>query len=418
MRSSSDVWGLPWVSWRQSEQLRIGAQLLFSLVWLLAEHLRAGTGGWLEHPAPPTWAPKAPSSFLWRPVQALAAAPCAATTIFDQCEHQDCSLCPSSFGRAPTCMLSIRMPSLPAMLRATPGEGRCSHGAGVHTTLLGKTESGAFRTASKKTYPAGLCKALATAIVDSVHAITSGEVDQGGETLHYTEDEEDIRASLDEFYVPLDRDAPEVSTPAPDFAGVSRSGRVRSDPESYRFLDSESESEEEELHGDAQAPPSLSRCADCVTSEALSCRISTERAHATNCSCPSDASVRDPPSPSEPPDWVWSDAQAEQEVADQLFGSATEQAASWPLVSSPPLPAPPPPPPAPLPLSSSQQARVAANRAEARLRRAARHRQRVAPWGDQAPACPGLFSSPPQVPGAGEAEAARAALQSWLESSS
>ena len=89
LRSMQNVWGIPNISRRQSEQVRVGSQLYYALVRLMAEHLRAGTSGWLEHPASPTWARGAPSSFDWKPMQAIWSAPCAARTDFDQCEHQD-----------------------------------------------------------------------------------------------------------------------------------------------------------------------------------------------------------------------------------------------------------------------------------------------------------------------------------------
>ena len=79
-----------------------------------------------------------------------------------------------------------------------------------------------------------------------------------------------------------------------------RSRGVRSDPESHRFLDSDAESEAEEPQNVVEPQPSAALPASDVPE----------------------------------------DAEAEQAVADLLFGSCDGQAEAWPLLSSPPLPSP------------------------------------------------------------------------------
>eukprot|EP00959_Pyramimonas_sp_CCMP1952_P208039 4352005-Pyramimonas_sp.AAC.1 len=103
----------------------------------MAEHLRAGAAAWMEHPARALWAPRAPTSFRWPPLAAVASAQCAATCVFDQCEHQAPDSGPASFGGGPTCIVSIRMPTLYDELRNAPGQVKCPHGPGAHRSLLG-----------------------------------------------------------------------------------------------------------------------------------------------------------------------------------------------------------------------------------------------------------------------------------------
>eukprot|EP00959_Pyramimonas_sp_CCMP1952_P122692 2564606-Pyramimonas_sp.AAC.1 len=197
----------------------------------MAEHLRAGTGAWLEHPAPAVWAPRAPTSFRWPPLVALSSAPCAATTVFDQCEHQASDIDPASVGRAPTCVVSLRMPGLHNALHCTPGQGKCSHGPRAHVCLLGKDASGAFRTASKKVYPPGMCAALASSIWHSVLALT--ESPDAESDLEVSPISEQVMSELNEFYVSAcSDDGPPDPALQPDYAGFGRPrGHRRVDPE-------------------------------------------------------------------------------------------------------------------------------------------------------------------------------------------
>eukprot|EP00959_Pyramimonas_sp_CCMP1952_P008922 186457-Pyramimonas_sp.AAC.1 len=69
------MWGMPWCTEAQHMQVRTGNLLLFTIAQLLAEHIRAGTCGWIEHPPPALWRPQAPSSFQWMPLRALESCP-------------------------------------------------------------------------------------------------------------------------------------------------------------------------------------------------------------------------------------------------------------------------------------------------------------------------------------------------------
>eukprot|EP00959_Pyramimonas_sp_CCMP1952_P194252 4062222-Pyramimonas_sp.AAC.1 len=68
LRTQSYIWGVPWCTEAQHMQARTGNLLLFTITQLLAEHIRAGTCGWIEHPPPALWRPQAPSSFQWMPM--------------------------------------------------------------------------------------------------------------------------------------------------------------------------------------------------------------------------------------------------------------------------------------------------------------------------------------------------------------
>eukprot|EP00959_Pyramimonas_sp_CCMP1952_P423022 8861102-Pyramimonas_sp.AAC.1 len=111
----------------------IGNSLLQAMALLMGARLRVGSAAWMEHPIPAHWR-RAVTSWTWEPLLALQSCPVVTTTDFNQCEHG------GKVGRAPTRIVGLRMRGAHTRLTATPGRGRCSHGRGARTTLLGKTE--------------------------------------------------------------------------------------------------------------------------------------------------------------------------------------------------------------------------------------------------------------------------------------
>ena len=175
LRTHDEYWGIKLATARQRLQLLVGNALLQAMVLLMGAHLCAGSAAWMEHSIPAHWRAQAVTSWTWEPLLALQSCPVVSTTDFDQCEHG------GTVGRAPTRIVGLRVKGLHARLTDTPGRGRCSHGRGAHTTLLGKKEDGVFRTAAKKVYPAGLCEALANAMVDTVADFAALEFDSQGQ---------------------------------------------------------------------------------------------------------------------------------------------------------------------------------------------------------------------------------------------
>ena len=49
--------------------------------------------------------------------------------------------------------------------------GRCPHGRGAHSALIGRSDEGVFNTARAKIYPPGLNKELADGMVDFAIAL-------------------------------------------------------------------------------------------------------------------------------------------------------------------------------------------------------------------------------------------------------
>lgn len=82
---------------------------------------------------------------------------CASYVTFDQCVFG----CPR---RKPTTLLLIRLPWLRNQILQLGEGGCCPHGQGQHAALQGRDESGSFRTAVAKIYPAAMNAAISHAI--------------------------------------------------------------------------------------------------------------------------------------------------------------------------------------------------------------------------------------------------------------
>ena len=293
----------------------------------------AGTSGWIEHPAPAWWRAKAPTSFMWPPLRAIASSPISSTTDFDQCCFRDGP--PAEYGRAPTRIVAHRMPSLHGALIAI-NHGKCPHPKKSHATLIGKHSDGSFKTSGKKTYPDRMCAAIAKAITSTIVDIYTDTVDCECDTV-------EIRKAVMEMYMPNNMCDQEFEL-APDFAREKRRGgtRIRGDPEVSRWapfvLPSPSPASASES-APAPAP-------DEGFQEAAAQDIAQETAEAEA---------------------------AEGEAADFLFGPDAPVEAVGDLPFAPPLPPPPVPT---VVLTVEQRARIRANREQARLNRL----QRIAPW--------------------------------------
>ena len=170
LRTIAHYWGIPDATPKQSRQLQIANLLLASLVMLFSAHLVTGTSAWMEHPIPAHWEPRAPPSWDWRPLLALAASPAVSPMDIDQCQFQPPDRPLSEFGQAPTRIMALRLPSLRGLFQARPNAAKCNHPRGSHRTLLGKNDAAKFYTADKTTYPSALCHCLAQAMYKDIIA--------------------------------------------------------------------------------------------------------------------------------------------------------------------------------------------------------------------------------------------------------
>ena len=168
LRSFDEPHGLPSLTAKQWQQVATGTALVYALVELLVEAARLGLMGFLEHPSFPTWQMRRrPASiWCWPVISWLARMPCCQITTTDQCLY-GCQ------GRKPTTFLTIRMEAFRQKVMSRGRQGRCNHPQG-HPQLIGKDQSGRYRTEHAKVYPAALNSDIALAAVEYMKVATSG----------------------------------------------------------------------------------------------------------------------------------------------------------------------------------------------------------------------------------------------------
>ena len=158
LRSSSEPYGLPYLSRRQAKQIQIGNELLFFLTNFLRVVAACGGCGFAEHPQYPVWLQSKHPPSIWqlKPMRLFKRLECASYISFDQCVVGATSI-------KPTTLLLIRMGQTRSYIRERGAAGRCCHGSGAHRALTGKDGKN-FSTARAKVYPSGLNMALAQGV--------------------------------------------------------------------------------------------------------------------------------------------------------------------------------------------------------------------------------------------------------------
>ena len=159
LRTGSHPDGLPALNAKEWMQVRIGSRLVFFIFEILLELARFGGCGFAEHPQWPLWAARHDPASIWssRPARLCKTLNCFSVISFDQCVV-------GSPAKKPTTILLLRLDSFRHELLCTGHGGRCHHRKGAHEQLQGRDETGVFRTAVGKIYPAGLNQALGRAV--------------------------------------------------------------------------------------------------------------------------------------------------------------------------------------------------------------------------------------------------------------
>ena len=124
----------------------------------------SSTCAFVEHPAYPMWARHQRPSGIWTAAAMKWLAGSSAPPM-----SRSISACLGAPGeRKPTTLLLIRLPWLRNQILRLGEGGRCPHGQGQHAALQGRDESGSFRTAVAKIYPAAMNAAISHAIAHFV----------------------------------------------------------------------------------------------------------------------------------------------------------------------------------------------------------------------------------------------------------
>ena len=186
LRSKDALWGILGLTPSERQQVDLGNALLRTMILFLYVAAAKGLAALMEHPAEPTWAPEAPSSWQLPEMRHAVARLGARAHYVDQCMT-------GAAYKKPSQLLSVGLDTLGDHIEGMAQGGVCN-GLHDHVTLTGREEDGAYRTAAAKEYPPGLCKIMATAVLDAARRhlalVPAGAVEH---------EEEYAR-----FYVPLD----------------------------------------------------------------------------------------------------------------------------------------------------------------------------------------------------------------------
>ncbi len=187
LRSIERLWGIGNPKPRELEQVRTGNDLLRAMIIVLYASKAAGAVAAMEHPAPPTWKPNAPSSFYLPELKWLRNLGEAGFDIFDKFMLGAPSV-------KPTALLHVNFPQVSDRIADMPNACRCDR-SHQHISLIGHSEDGTFKTAPAKQYPGPMNHLLALSSVDFCkRRLIPGEPSWDD----FTDTE------LAAFYVPLD----------------------------------------------------------------------------------------------------------------------------------------------------------------------------------------------------------------------
>ena len=158
LRSYDFPWGFQSLTRRQWAQVDTGTALVFAIYDLVLCALVHGLCAFVEHPGFPVWKQRQRpcSIWAWRVSSWFSKLQCVQITTTDQCLYG----CP---GKKPTTFMTVRLPLFRRLARNRGHQGRCNHWA-KHVNLIGRDQSGKFKTERAKIYPAQLNRDLALAI--------------------------------------------------------------------------------------------------------------------------------------------------------------------------------------------------------------------------------------------------------------
>lgn len=162
LRSADHPLGIPGLTLREWNQLRISDRLLRFLLDVLVALAMMGLSGFLEHPQFPTWCTRGSPASIWatEALIQLKNLGCFSVVSFDQCTV-------GALGKKPTTLLLLRLPRVRDLLLGRGCYGRCHHPPGSHVALIGRETDGTFHTAKAKVYPYGLNKILGEALFNA-----------------------------------------------------------------------------------------------------------------------------------------------------------------------------------------------------------------------------------------------------------
>ena len=135
-------WGIAAVTARERRQLDLGNALYRTTIIFAAICLATGTSAIVEHPAPPVWEPRCPSSWHMRETTWILSHQQANLHILDQCQF-GCK------AMKPTGLMAIHLNELGHGIDLALGRGRCQHRA--HAIQRGRREDGSWHTSELKT---------------------------------------------------------------------------------------------------------------------------------------------------------------------------------------------------------------------------------------------------------------------------
>ena len=153
LRTWDFPWGLPGLDMAEQSQLRTGSVLFYVAAMFITLAAVCGCCATLEHPR---GSPPASGRFrIWNSafIERLLK--------LDRCKLVHFAQGPlGQYSWKPTTFLALRLERLEHYIKVA------SVHKGPYTTLGGKSESGEWRTAKAKAFPADLCRAIARAIFD------------------------------------------------------------------------------------------------------------------------------------------------------------------------------------------------------------------------------------------------------------
>ena len=163
LRSFYCPFGLPALTAKQARQTFVGTRLMEFLIEMMLTLGHTGGCGFLEHPQFPVWiADLWPCSvWSWDVMRWMTKLHSVSLVSFDQCLLGADSV-------KPTTLMLLRMPWVRESLLSKGRGGRCPHGKGAHSGLIGRQSPTSFHTSRAKVYPPGLNRLLADGVLQFV----------------------------------------------------------------------------------------------------------------------------------------------------------------------------------------------------------------------------------------------------------
>ena len=167
LRQAEACWGIPGLSLKELQQLSVGSCLLLRGLWLCIPIALTGGAVMLEHPAPPYQEERASIFRTGLLTLLLRDGWLFRRHTFQQWRH-------GSGGVKPTTLFYANN-KVPEVLDELALQGI----AKPTGALIGRSESGRFKTEVAKEYPSNLCLCFATAIWRRIESLKLGELGEG-----------------------------------------------------------------------------------------------------------------------------------------------------------------------------------------------------------------------------------------------